>query len=706
MQTFNTLFGRRELRPILQNEAAECGLASLGMIANWYGHDLSLAALRRRFSLSLKGATLDRMINMADQLGLAARPLRLELCELGELSTPCILHWNLNHFVVLKKVTRSGAVILNPARGLQTLTHEEISRHFTGVALEFTRNDTFHAVQENGQLRLRDLWPLFRDARSILWKILGLSCLLQVLTLIAPFYTQLVVDDVLLSGDIDLLTILAAGFTASVLIQVIIGALRSLALVYMNTQLDFRLVGSLFRHLLRLPMDYFEKRHLGDTLSRFGALHEIKQLLTHGVSETLLDCVLATTTLAVLLVYSPALTGLILGFLLLYLVIRLAAYYPLRRLSEEQIIASAREDSTFMETVRGVQAIKLYGKESDRVSVWQNRYVELLNLDVKAAKFGIGFSSVQGLLSGIERVIVIWLAAKLVLAQEFSVGMLYAFLSYQAIFSGRVMNLIDRTIQLRMMSLHLARLSDIALTKPEKLENTGSLFSEFSGALQVRNLGARYSDNDPWVFRNIEFSINAGESVAIIGKSGMGKTTLLKHLLGLMQPREGEVMVERQPLLRFGLANYRKQVAAVMQDDQLFSGSLTDNISLFAPEPDMSWLIECARAAHIHEEIMAMPMGYDSLVGDMGTSLSGGQRQRVLLARALYQRPKILFLDEATSHLDTELENAVNFALKQLSITRIVIAHRPETIASCDRVIDLAKSGFFRSPPHLAASTA
>jgi ATP-binding cassette subfamily B protein RaxB len=363
-------------------------------------------------------------------------------------------------------------------------------------------------------------------------------------------------------------------------------------------------------------------------------------------------------------------------------------YAPLRRATEEQIVHAARQQSHFLETVRGIQSIKLFGRQEVRRSRWLNLVVDTMNRDLSTQKLGLVFRSANGLLFGSEKVAIVWVGALLVLDSAFSIGMLFAFVAYKEQFSARVSGLIDKLIELKMLQLQAERLADIVLTPPEE-ENAGSAPAAIEASLEVSDLSFRYSDTEPFVIQNCSFRIEPGESVAIVGASGGGKTTLMKLMLGLLQPTDGKIRAGGIDVQRLGLAQYRRLVGTVMQDDHLFAGSIADNISFFDASPSHEEIEHAARLASVHDEIAAMPMGYNTLIGDMGAALSGGQKQRILLARALYKKPSILFLDEATSALDIHREKAVNEAIKQLSLTRIIIAHRPETIASAGRVIVL-----------------
>jgi ATP-binding cassette, subfamily B, bacterial CvaB/MchF/RaxB len=680
--------GGRRLPVYLQTEAAECGLASLGMVACFHGHRIDLAGLRRRFTVSLKGATLAYLIQAAGRLHLAPRPLRLELEELPRLRAPCIMHWDLNHFVVLASADARGAVIHDPAFGVRRLTLAEVSRHFTGIALELTPTAEFKPADERRRVSLRSLMGPVDGLKRSLLQVFALALALQVVAVVSPFYVQWAVDGAVVSADRDLLTVLGLGFLLLVVVQVAIAALRSWLVLYLSTTLNLQWLANVFSHLLRLPVSYFEKRHLGDVVSRFGAVNVIQRTLTTSFVEALIDGVMALATFAMMLVYSVGLAFLALGAVLVYALLRRVFYEPLRRATEEHIVHSAKQQSHFLETVRGVQSIKLFGRQEERRSRWLNLVVDAVNQDLATQKLTLGFRSANSLVFGVERVAIVWLGCLLVLDSAFSVGMLFAFIAYKEQFSARIAGLIDKVVDLRMMNLQGERLADIVLTPPEE-EAAASAPETVESSLEVRALTYRYSDTEPFVLVDCSFTVQPGESVAIVGPSGGGKTTLMKLMLGLLAPTDGKILVGGLDIQKLGVDRYRRLVGTVMQDDQLFAGSIGDNISFFDPAPDQGAIERFARLAAVHDDIAAMPMGYNTLIGDMGAALSGGQKQRILLARALYKQPRILLLDEATSALDVQKEKAVNESIRALKLTRIVIAHRPETIAAAQRVIVL-----------------
>lgn len=678
----------RCMEAIIQSESAECGLACLAMVAAHHGHRTRLSELRRRFSISLKGATLAQVIEIGGQMGFMCRPLRLDLEHLGSLQLPCILHWDLNHFVVLRAVRGRGVTIIDPSLGERKIKMDELSRSFTGVALELSPTSQFRQSPRPPAITVAQLTGNVSGLWPALVLILLLSLALQVFVLIAPFLMQWVVDHVLVAGDRDLLTVLGLGFGLALVLQLVIGVVRGWAVIHLSSRLGLQWTGNVFCHLIRLPMDFYEKRHLGDINSRMGSVQEIQQTLTTSFIEAKVDGLMALVTLAMMLLYSWKLALVTLLAVGMYLILRAMAFRELRDGSERQLVAGAHQQSHLLESIRGAQSIKVAGREAYRRSSYFNLMNEAINSNVRLARLSLAFGSANQLIFGVERIVVVWIGALLAIENLFSVGMLIAYLAYKDQFSQRVAGLIDKWVEFRMLRLHGERLSDIVLTEPE-LSRGEARQSALPATLRIelREVGFRYSSSDPWVLRNCNLAVDPGETVAVVGASGCGKTTLVKLLLGLLLPTEGEVLVGGVPLTRIGMEEYRRVIGAVMQDDQLFAGCISENIAFDEEGPDEARVQEAAKLAAVHDDISALPMGYHSLIGDMGTSLSGGQKQRVILARALYRRPRLLFLDEATSHLDVERERLVNDAVRGLSLTCVIIAHRPETIASADRVL-------------------
>lgn len=680
-----------QLPMILQSEAAECGLACVAMVMAHHGHAIGLPEIRRQHGVSMRGVTLKDLSKVASALCLLPRPLRLELDELAELKTPCILHWDLNHFVVLATITTNGVVIHDPAVGVRKLSFDEVSKHFTGVALELSPTSEIESVEPSPRVKLRTLLGNMVGLKAALGRVFTMALAIEVLMALSPFFLQWVVDDALVTADRDLLTTLALGFGLLLVLRVALSTMRAWTLLGVGASVKVQGRSNLFAHLVELPAAFFEARQLGDVLSRFGSQETILTAVTTDAVEAVLDGMLTIFTLVLMFVFAPALASIVVVGTAIYGAMRWLFYTPLRHASVEAIAWGARRDTHFLETLRGMKTIKLFNAQDDRRRGWMNLLVETFNRTMTTQKLAVLFSTANAALTGAITILVVWLGARRVLDRTFTVGALIAFLAYKDQFMGRVTALINRALDLQMLRIHGERLADIALTKPEERSHEAPVVHDAKpAALEMKNLRFRYSEQDPWVLDGLSLRVEAGESVAIVGASGCGKTTLLKMLASLLEPSEGEITVDDKSLRRVGLGAYRDRLGVVMQDDQLFAGSIAENIAFFADPIDHVRVEECARQAAVHDAIAQMPMGYATLIGDMGAALSGGQKQRVLIARALYKGPSVLLLDEATSHLDVTREQAVNEAISKSEVTRIIVAHRPETIASADRVITLA----------------
>lgn len=689
MRSILNLSGARSLPLVRQAEAAECGLASLAMVAAYHGYEVDLATFRRRFGLSMKGMTLRTMIDVASAIGLSARPVRCEPEELADLRLPAVLHWGTNHFVVVESVKRRKVVIHDPAQGKLSVPIETVSAMFTGIALELTPNTSFQRTRERNPLKLGTLMTLGGGVSRALLQTAVLSLFVEVMLLSAPFYLQFVIDEAILKTDVGLLQVLALAFALLLFFRVFASTLRGLTTQFVSNVVGYDMKGRIFNHLVRLPLDWFQKRQVGDVQSRFWAVKAIQTFVAQGALTGILDGVLGSLVLVLMLFYSPILMAVVIGSVVIYAGIRLASFQLSKRFAADSIVTDAREQTRFLETLRAAQTIKAAGSENIRETQYRNAAAASINAQIRSGNINIGYLSAEQALNGLTDVLVIYLGARSVIAGALTVGMLTAFLAYKGQFVTRMMNMVEQLFAWRLLDLQLERLSDIVLTPKEERIDSGGYEGPVEGAIECRGLMFRYAYAEPLVLNGLSLSVRPGECVAIVGASGCGKSTLGKLITGLYTPTSGEISIDGRPLRHWSNRSLRSQISYVSQEDQLLAGSIAENIALFAERIDMDRVRECCRLACIHDEISAMPMGYESLVGDMGSSLSGGQKQRVLIARALYRKPKVLVLDEATAHLDVRNEKAISQALAELTITRIIIAHRPETIAAADRVLSL-----------------
>ncbi|GHD69310.1 peptidase domain-containing ABC transporter [Jeongeupia chitinilytica] len=677
---------------IYQSEASECSLACLAMMARYYRYDIDLYHIRKKINVTLNGLTLTGVNGVAMELGFNSRAIRLDMDEFSEIKLPIILHWNFNHYVVLKSIQGDKYTIHDPADGIRVLSKAEFSKRFTGVALELWPSSTFEEKKERQKVSIGSLVGNVVGLKGIVARILLVALALELLSLAVPLFGQWVIDNVIPSSDRSLLLILSFGFLIVCLMVGAVKVIREWYILHASIHISLQWSINLYRKLLSLPIDFFEKRHAGDVVSKFNSFRRIQETISSALLGALFDGVMAVGMLILMVIYSSSLTMITVAATLLYIVIRTMLISPLRHATEKFIVTSANSDNHFLETIRGVRSIKMNGMDDSRKSSWFNLAVDLANAEANSRKLHILYDFANSLIFGSQAILVLAVGAQLVMSQSLSIGMLMAYVAYSSQFISRVASFVDVVVSMKMLSVHCERLADIALNESEDYQDAGKTNRQIGAySISVDGLNFRYSENDSPILSDVSFNVAEGESVAIIGPSGCGKTTLLKILTGILKPTSGKIMFGDVDVSKVKLKQLRGLVSVVMQDDQLLSGSIKDNIVMFSAQHDSERMIEVCRLAGIHSQILDMPMQYYTLVGDMGTTLSGGQKQRILLARALYQQPRFLFLDEATSHLDVDSERCVNDAIRKMRITRLIIAHRPETIKSADRVIDLSK---------------
>lgn len=681
---------QRRVPVIHQTETAECGLACLAMICGHFGKNIDLIYLRRKFNLSARGATLAGINGIAEQLGMATRALSLELDELRVLKTPCILHWDFSHFVVLVSVKRNRYVLHDPARGIRYISREEMSRYFTGVALEVWPGSEFQSETLQTRISLRSLINSIYGIKRTLAKIFCLSVVIEAINLLMPVGTQLVMDHAIPAGDRGLLTLISAALMFFILLKAATSTLRAWSSLVMSTLINVQWQSGLFDHLLRLPLAFFERRKLGDIQSRFDSLDTLRATFTTSVIGFIMDSIMVVGVCVMMLLYGGYLTWIVLCFTTIYIFIRLVTYGNYRQISEECLVREARAASYFMETLYGIATVKIQGMVGIRGAHWLNMKIDAINSGIKLTRMDLLFGGINTFVTACDQIVILWLGAGLVIDNQMTIGMFVAFSSFRGQFSERVASLTSFLLQLRIMSLHNERIADIALHEKEEKKPEIEIVADMGPiSLETNGLSYRYDSQSAPIFSALSLSVAPGESVAITGASGAGKTTLMKVLCGLFEPDSGRVLINGIDIRQIGINNYHRMIACVMQDDRLFSGSIRENICGFAEEMDEEWMVECARASHIHDVIMNMPMEYETLIGELGEGLSGGQKQRIFIARALYRKPGILFMDEATSALDSESEHFVNVAIKNMNITRVIIAHRETTLRTVDRVISI-----------------
>lgn len=678
---------------VYQSEAAECGLACLATCLSFLGAPTNLSTLRQRFQIGSRGMSIREIKEVAAATGLVTRAVRCELDELRSLKIPAILHYEFSHFVVLLGLARDGRLkIFDPAIGNKLIAQPEMSRAFTGIALEVSAVLGFQRRKERSPLSIFSLFSLRGNVLAALGKALLLSLFLQVYVLASPFYLQLAIDEAALKSDLSLLMVLAIGFGAFALFNTIAETLRSLAVQYASAMIGWEMSTRLFRHLIRLPLVWFQRRKLADTLTRFDSIEPIKNLVSGGLVAAVFDGVLALTLIAMMFVYSPLLAMISIIFAFIVVATKIASLRPLQDIARQSLQAMVAEKGKKIETLRGIQTIKLLSGEVLREADWANKLGESISTTQRSANFQAYLKGIYSLIEAVGVVLVVYFGARSIVEGALSIGMLYAFISYRQQFSSRLSTLVDQAIAWKMLDIHSDRLADIALQSKEPNVDAGETSAlPMKGSIEMRDVFFSYSKNDQSILNGMSISIRQGELVAIVGESGCGKSTFIKVLTGLYKPSRGVVLIDGLKLDAQGAHWVRNNISVVMQDDEMFSGSVLDNVTFFAEQHNIADVWGALTVAQLADDIRAMPMQLHTLIGDMGMALSGGQRQRLLIARAIYRKPRILIMDEATSNLDVAKERDVHDAMEALQITRIFVTHRPGVAKRADRVYAFKK---------------
>lgn len=681
---------RNTLPMIYQTEVAECGLACLAMIANYYGKYSDIRSLRGSLCMPAGGASVKHLLEAGLQLDLQGRPLKLNLNDVGLLTLPAILHWDTDHFVVLKKIAGRSLVIHDPAMGIRKYSLSELDHHFTGIAVELSPTVSFTRERQSKEYSLKELFKATPSFRKAIRQVFFLSLLLQILSLIFPLYLQLVIDQGLSKGDMDIIFLVALLFSLVILAKTSVAYFRGVVLLQFSSQLGFQMVSKTFAHLLRLPLSYFERREMGDIVSRFSSLDNIKQLVTQEMITVIVDGLFSLLTFVLLFLYSPTLAYIALFFVVVLSVLRGLAIPRERSCRQEVLQTGAKQQTRFMENIRCIAVTKNYAIESERLSEWQNYYAYFMNSTYRLGHLQLCLTSMHSFLFGLDHVATIYLGSAAVFNGQLTIGQLMSFVFLKQNFSGSVAAMLPKLAEIRLLRLELDRVSDIVFEEPESSFQDSSLLKiAISGAVEVQGLSFKYSSTQLELFRDLNFSIAAGEFLAISGHSGSGKSTLLKILLCLVAPSTGTVRLDGQSFNELGVNQYRSEIAAVLHGDSLLSGSLAYNVNLEVEPLNSERLEEACRLSCIFDDISKLPMGFNTQVGEMGVALSAGQVQRVLLARAFYRLPKILVLDEALSHLSTDVALQIIASIRDSNTTLILVTHNSDLVGHADWSLEL-----------------
>jgi ABC-type bacteriocin/lantibiotic exporter with double-glycine peptidase domain len=684
--------GRRRMAVILQLNAVECGAACLAMILNYHGRQTDIGECRERCRMGPGGLTALNIAHGARQFGLRVNALSMAPNDLDEINLPAIVHWNFNHFMVLESWQPGRVQVVDPGVGRRQLTGEEFGAGFTGVVLTFAPEPNFERIPASDQPRRDTYLKLLLQVPgiiSVLIQIFTASLLLQAFGLVLPLLTKVVVDQVVPKKMGDVLTALGSGIVMMLLAQGTLNYLRSLMFLYLKGRIDSHMTLGFFEHLLALPFSFFQQRTTGDLLMRLASNTMVREALTNQAISAVLDGGLVSLYIVILMLQDAwfGLFALVLG--LLQVAVLLVTSRPMRVLMDRDLAAGAESQSYLVEALSGIGIFKASGAEDRVLKHWSTLFSRHLRISLDRTHLAAMIDVVTYTLRTAGPVLLLWVGAYRVLYGSMTLGTMLALNGLAASFLAPIASLISTSQHLQFVRAYLSRIADVMDAAPEQDVERTQVASRLSGRIELDGVSFRYGPDQPAAVKDVSLTVEPGQKIALVGRTGSGKSTLAMLLLGLYEPAEGEIRYDDVPLQHLNHRLLRRQFGVVLQESPLLSGSIYQNIALNDPELSMEEVVDAARRAHIHDDIMRMPMRYETVLSEGGSCLSGGQRQRLALARALVRRPSILLLDEATSHLDTVTELAVDRELSGLCCTRIVIAQRLSTVADADLILVL-----------------
>lgn len=685
------VLSRRTLPMVFQSEASECGLACLAMIRGYFGGQSDLQQLRAQARLGGDGISVKSLLDVSGRYAMTGRAIKFELSELPELRLPAILHWDWDHFVVLKRVSRKCITVCDPAVGIRQYSLQELPLHVSGIAIEFTPQPEFQLADTRPRLSVRKLLKgSVLDAR-VFSKLALMSILIQAFALLTPLYLQLVIDQTILKGDVDLLLVMASCFLILFGLKSLLSYLRELQVMSLGNRLGFDLITGLAKHLFSLPLTFFERRASGDILSRFDSAGKIKQTVTQDLVTVVVDGIFSICALLLLYWYDSGIATVVLLAVILVCGINFLAVFKERGFREEVLVQGAKQQSRFLESMRHVVTVRVFGVEQQKLEHWEDSYIEQLNASFRLRRYQLNHGTLKSLVLGAENILVIYLGAQGVISNNITLGQLMGIVFLKQHFISSVSAMIPKLAELKLLRLELDRVAEITAAEPEQEEQGCGLVSRsLASDIEFRNLSFRYHDNQATILSKFSCRINNSQLTALVGNSGCGKSTLIRLLLKLLPLQDGEILIGGKSLTQFTRKDLRTEISAVLHGDGLMAGDLAYNISLDHRDYDSKKLSSLCQGLGILELIEKLPMGFSTQLGEMGNSLSAGQVQRILLARALYREPSVLILDEALANLNLAAAKDVLGFIRAQGITTILVTHNRSLIEYADAQIRIS----------------
>ncbi len=703
MLEHSIFFKKRHLPLVFQTERTDCALSCIVMVANFHGVPLNLTQLKSIYPQYKKGMNLNDIYDILVSAGMNVRVLSVDNDELGKVKLPCILHWNCDHFVVLKKIRKGKFIIHDPEKGLLKLGYVKFFEHFTGVVVEsvpalvITDSSSKYFLSGKGKSdtvskNFKFFFSLLRQCQSPVYFILILLFIIEFINICLPQVTQLIIDDVIVNSDMHLLIVATSGYFLLSLIQLVVSSAKGGILIWMNAQLGYQLPLSFYNKLMALPFSFFNSRTLGDLISRFDSVDIIKNTTTTQLLAIVLDSIMVSASFIMLMIYDKFLALIVIIMLFLYVLTKLFSYKVYKYCNVSTLKSRARQQGAVIESVKNHQLLKLYSECSGVRGNFTQSLVDVVNNQAKVGYIQNIFTGANLFLSSLKNVSILYFGGAQVMSGNFSVGMLVAFISYSEQFCRRSMKIIDFMMQGYMSGVHIERINEVVTASPETEPLTPSFsFQSVNGiSLELSNLSFSYSATSE-VLSRVSFKLEPGETLLVSGKSGCGKSTLVRIILGLLPPSGGCILCNNMNIAKHTIHSFRKITGTVLQGDTLLSGSLLYNITFDNTVP-LDDVVHITKGLGIHDVINNLPVGYYSQVTDINSFLSVGQIQRILLARAIYRKPALLILDEATSNLDHESEIQVIDYIATIPCTKIIISHKGEALRIADKILSLDRS--------------
>ncbi len=681
------LFGKQRIPFVQQMQWTDCGAACLTMVLNYHGRNVSLDTIRDEMGIARDGVSAGEILKVAERHGMSGRGLRLEPEDFYYLPRATILHWEFSHFVVFERASKKGVQIIDPAIGPRLVPWAAFSRSFTGVAIEVAPSDRFQKQKINNPAPIKTLFKEVLAEKSEVRRVVALSVLMRLFGLTVPLLTGLVVDRVVPRNDASLLWILGLGLTAIVVFSAISNLIRTHLLLRLRVKLDTRMTLGFLEHLCSLPIQFFQRRSAGDLMMRVRSNAIVRDQVTSQTFSVILDAIFALFYLVIIAWMSPLLGVVAVGLAVINTLMFFMAKGKNVNLMSASLEAQAKSQHEMVQMLEGIQTLKCAGAEQRAVQKWANLYADEINISVQQGGIGATVDSFRSAIEGLAPVIILSLGAVQVLQGNLSLGTMLAVNSLAVGLFAPISALLATAISVQTLRSYLTRIADVMKTPSEQDPSQVAMAHPLRGRITAQKVRFSYGPKLPPVVNDVTLDIEPGTTVALVGASGSGKSTLASLLVGIVQPQAGRILYDGRNLSEMDMRSVRQQVGVVPQAPYLFSGTIRENIALAYPEATLERIEHAARLACIHQDIKAMPLGYDTPVPAGGTTLSGGQRQRIAIARALLVGPSVLLLDEATSALDSITEHQVMRNLDQVGCTRFLIAHRLTTVVQADLIV-------------------